>query len=123
MAEYEASAFLSRKGTEPIARPIGMPCKKYNRTSNKKLRWSFLDSSEKPLDCSSPSLPSSGTSSSNVKLERCIRDAAWPAGELRSMDPCLRRCSSILLIVALLFACPFFSLGVPALRLLICVSA
>lgn len=33
--EYETTLF-NRNGTDPAANPIGMPCRKYSKTSNKK---------------------------------------------------------------------------------------
>lgn len=40
---------MSRKGTDPLASPKGIPCKKYKRTSKRKLRRSWDGSSQKPL--------------------------------------------------------------------------
>lgn len=105
MAEYETT-FLSRNGTEPCARPMGMPWRKYSNTRSRKLLWSFFDSSKKPFDGPSSS-SSGGISSSSVKDELLMRLAAWLEGEVPSILACLRRCSRMTpFIVALVFACP-----------------
>ena len=105
IAEYETT-FFSKKGTEPCARPMGIPWRKYSNTRSKKLRWSFLDSSKNPFDGPS-SASSGGISSSRVNELLLIRLAAWLEGEVPSILACLRRCSRITpFIVALVFACP-----------------
>lgn len=98
MAEYEATLF-NKNGTDPMARPMGMPCKKYSNTSSKKFLWSFLDSSMKPA-AELSSFSSSGISSSRLKLDRPISEATWLVGEVLSIEPCLRLCS-IMLFMAL----------------------
>jgi hypothetical protein len=101
--EYDTTC-LSRNGTDPMANPIGMPCRKYSSTKSKKLFWSFRESSIKPFDAPSSW---SGTGSSKLKLECPISDAAWLEGELGSVVLCFRLCSRMLLcMVALVFAFP-----------------
>lgn len=105
---------MSKKGTEPCARPMGMPCRKYSSTSSRKLLWSLLDSSKKPLDGASVvSSPSLGTSSSSEKLALPMSEAAWLDGVVLSNEACLRRCSNMtpFILVALLLASPPASVG------------
>ena len=87
---------MSRKGTEPAARPMGMPCRKYNRTRRRKLRLSCSGRSEKPVEAASDEawVVGEGTSWSSEKDERPIRLAVWAAGlSAISMEAWRRRAS------------------------------
>ena len=61
---------FSRKGTEPVASPIGTPCRKYNKTSRPKFLLSDMGSSKKPWLFM---VGVFGTWSSKVKDSRAIR--------------------------------------------------
>ena len=78
--------FFNKNGTDPVASPMGIPCKKYNRTSSRKFLLSCRGRSKKlefGLD-----VKGVGGSSFSVKLSRLIKCVV---GE--SKDRFLRRIS------------------------------
>lgn len=78
-----------------MANPIGTPCKKYSKTSNRKFRLSCLGSSENPLEACSLSCPLAiaGTGSSRENVDLFMRCAVAVALSELSSAACLRRCS------------------------------
>src|SRR5690606_25120783 len=85
--------FLSRNGTDPMARPMGMPCKKYSSTRRLKFLWSCNGSSKKPwLLC----VGVLGTGSSR---EKDSRDTRLSVRFEESSGAALRRISTLLFIL------------------------
>jgi hypothetical protein len=72
---------------------MGMPCKKYSKTSNRKLRLSCSGRSVKPLDAASVGVVGGGALS-RVKELLLMRLAVMVAESGDSSEACLRRCSS-----------------------------
>jgi len=70
---YDRYGF-SRKGTDPKASPIGMPCRKYSRTKRRKFLRSCLGRSKK-LAFGFGEVGVGGTSSSRLKSSRFIKCA------------------------------------------------
>ncbi len=86
---------LSRYGTDPVASPIGTPCRKYSSTSSPKLRRSSTGSSRNPwLFIRGVS----GTPSSSENDSRDMRFSVTAAESPCWWLPCLPRYSTVVFI-------------------------
>lgn len=88
---YERCCFR-RKGTDPDANPMGIPCRKYRSTKSRKFRLSCRGRSKK-LEFGFGVMGVCGGSVSSVKLSLLIRWAVCEAADGDSRERCFRRIS------------------------------
>lgn len=98
-ALYERCLLFNKNGTDPVANPIGTPCKKYNRTSNPKFLLSCIGSWKKPWLFI---IGVRGTGSSNENDSRVMR---FVVTAFESRGAFLRRYSTLLFMLP--FVWPF----------------
>lgn len=87
---YERCCFR-RKGTDPDAKPMGIPCRKYKSTNSRKFRLSCRGRSKK-LEFGF-GVRGVGGSLSRLKLSVLMRWAVCEAAVGESRDRCFRRIS------------------------------
>ncbi|MBZ6373579.1 MAG: hypothetical protein LBE67_00805 [Kocuria palustris] len=94
---------LSRKGTEPVARPMGIPWRKYSKTSSRKLRRSLRGRLWKVVFVWTGVWGTIGS----LSREKLVRDISWAvlSAEVSEEGVSLLRISMLLFILP--FARPF----------------